>query len=177
MIFIVEQSGVPAVPIDAPDPTTALLSHLRAVDRLGRWNIEVLEDEHSACDYIVRNEEHGIKVRFSVRPRDNGRDENWKPRKVKQENQVSESSWVATLILCLLLTGVHRIYVGKTGTGVGLLVLNILAWCSVFGTEGDFAFVILAIPVLVWFVIDLVNILRGEFTDKQGYRIKDKSVR
>lgn len=149
MTFTIEQSGVPAVPVDASDPTTALLSHLKAVDRLGRWNIEVIEDEHSACDYIVRNEEHGIRVRFSVRPRDDGKDENWEPRKVKQEDRVSKSSWVATLILCLLLTGVHRIYVGKTGTGVVLLVLNILAWCSVFGSEDGFAFVILAIPVLV----------------------------
>ncbi|MCY4674071.1 MAG: TM2 domain-containing protein [Bacteroidetes bacterium] len=173
---MIEQSGIPAIPIDAPDPTTALLSHLRAWDRTGQLNIEVIEDEHSACDYIVRNEEHGIRVRFSVKPKNDGRENNQEPRSVDQEDQISRSSWVTTLILCLLLTGAHRIYVGKTGTGIVMLVLIVFAWCDVItmGMGGGAASLIIIIPLLIWSVIDLVKILRGEFTDKHGNRIREK---
>jgi TM2 domain-containing membrane protein YozV len=66
----------------------------------------------------------------------------------------SEKSFVATLILCLLLggLGVHRFYVGKIGTGI--------IWLLTFGFLG--------IGVLV----DLIIIAVQNFKDKEGKVIK-----
>jgi len=75
----------------------------------------------------------------------------------KMENQIKgEKAFVPTLLLCLLLggLGVHRFYVGKIGTGVlQLLTLGGLG---------------------IWVLIDLVMIVTGKFTDKQGFVVRNK---
>jgi TM2 domain-containing membrane protein YozV len=65
--------------------------------------------------------------------------------------QTGQKSWVVTLVLCLFLgmLGAHRFYTGKIGTGI----VQILTLGGFFG---------------IWVLIDLVMILIGKFTDKDG---------
>jgi TM2 domain-containing membrane protein YozV len=62
----------------------------------------------------------------------------------------SPKTRLVALLLCFLfgMIGVHRFYVGKIGTGI----LQIL-------TLGGFG---------IWVLVDLIMIIVGSFTDKQG---------
>ena len=65
--------------------------------------------------------------------------------------EVSEKKRLVALLLCFFLgaLGIHRFYVGKIGTGI----LQIVTICGFFG---------------IWVLIDLIMIIVGKFTDKQG---------
>ncbi len=67
---------------------------------------------------------------------------------------MSEKSFVATLVLSILLggLGVHRFYVGKIGTGIVMLLT--------FGGLG------------IWTLIDVIIIAVGNFKDSNGLPIK-----
>jgi TM2 domain-containing membrane protein YozV len=67
---------------------------------------------------------------------------------------MSDKSFVATLLLCFFLgsLGIHRFYAGKIGTGI-LMVFTL-------GGLG------------IWTLIDLIMIIVGKFTDKDGNLIK-----
>lgn len=69
---------------------------------------------------------------------------------------LSEKDWMVTLLLCLLCggIGVHRYYVGKIGTGI-LYTLTL----GLFG---------------IGYLVDLIMIVTGKFTDKNGNYIKKK---
>lgn len=72
----------------------------------------------------------------------------------EQSTEKSPKSWIAALLLCFFLgsLGVHRFYVGKVGTGILMLVT--------LGALG------------VWTLIDLIVIIIGKFSDKQGLALK-----
>lgn len=62
----------------------------------------------------------------------------------------TDNTWLVTLLLCLFVgfLGIHRFYVGKSGTGF----LQII-------TFGGFG---------IWVLIDLIMIVMGKFTNKEG---------
>ena len=70
------------------------------------------------------------------------------------ESGNSEKSFVATLILCILLgwLGVHRFYVGKIWTGILMLL-----------TLGGLG---------IWQLVDLIVIAVQKFKDSKGLLIK-----
>ena len=81
------------------------------------------------------------------------------PKPAEAEGQPSDRSdkdWLTTLLLFLFLggIGVHRFYVGKTGTGI--------LYIFTFGLFG------------IGVIIDFIKILTGKFTDKQGLPVKRK---
>lgn len=64
-----------------------------------------------------------------------------------------QRNWLTTLLLCIFLGGLggHRFYAGKIGTAILMLV-----------TAGGCG---------IWTLIDLVMIIMGKFTDKDGNAI------
>lgn len=68
---------------------------------------------------------------------------------------MTDKRLLPALLLCLLLPGLgaHRFYVGKIGTGILYLVT-----CSGLG---------------IWWIVDLILIVSGSFTDSDGNRITE----
>lgn len=68
--------------------------------------------------------------------------------------QTGQKSWLVALLLCLFvgMLGAHRFYVGKVGTGIA----QILTIGGFFG---------------IWVFIDLIMILIGKFSDKDGHAL------
>ncbi len=63
-------------------------------------------------------------------------------------------TWIVAILLCLVLGpfGAHRFYLGKIGTGVLMLL-----------TFGGFG---------IWLIVDLILLILGKFTDKDGYYVR-----
>lgn len=74
---------------------------------------------------------------------------------------VEEKKFVTAILLCFFLGGfgAHRFYVGKQGTAIAML-------CLCLG--GFLTFGITSIVVSVWVLIDLVQIILGNFKTADG---------
>lgn len=72
------------------------------------------------------------------------------------KQQMPERSRIAALLLALFLgnLGLHRFYLGLTGTAVFQLVLSLT--------------VVLAPIATIWAVVDLIMIIAGSFKDGEG---------
>ena len=77
---------------------------------------------------------------------------------IKEEPKVqkTDKEWLVVLLLCFFLGsfGIHRFYVGKTGTAI----LQLLT-CGGCG---------------IWALIDFIMIIVGKFTDADGNVIKNE---
>lgn len=69
-------------------------------------------------------------------------------------NKSVNTKWLATLLLCWILGvfGVHRFYLGRVGTGILMLI-----------TIGGLG---------IWYLIDLILVITGNFRDENGQQIK-----
>jgi TM2 domain-containing membrane protein YozV len=77
------------------------------------------------------------------------------------------------LIVALLLwffvgtLGVHRMYLGHTGSGVAMLLLSLVGWTTVWFCIG---FVPL-IAVSIWWLIDVFLLVTGALAPTDGTRL------
>jgi hypothetical protein len=76
------------------------------------------------------------------------------------EGEISDRQVLVAFLLAFFLGmfGVHRFYVGKTGSGIAMVILTV----TVVG----------AIVTAIWHVVDWIIILCGEFTDVEGRKVR-----
>ena len=76
-----------------------------------------------------------------------------KEKLLDSSTKTSSIDWLALFLLTFFVgvLGVHRFYVGKIGTGVLMLI-----------TLGGLG---------VWFLVDLILVVTGQFTNKEGQKI------
>jgi TM2 domain-containing membrane protein YozV len=75
--------------------------------------------------------------------------------------ETSEKSRLVAFLLSFFLGvwGVHRFYVGKSGSGIAMLLISL-------------TFIGLAVT-LIWNLVDDIMILTGNFTDGEGKKVSD----
>ncbi|WP_139413073.1 TM2 domain-containing protein [Bartonella mastomydis] len=82
----------------------------------------------------------------------------------------SQQSKVTLAVVCFFLggLGIHRFMVGKVGTGIALLLINIISWITIPFFVGLLGLFLIVTP---WVLIDFIVILTGNFKDKDGHKI------
>lgn len=85
------------------------------------------------------------------------------------QSTISEKSKVVAAVLCFFLGafGIHRFYLGKTGSAVAMLILNIVGWLTV----GIFVGIFFLAIVGVWDVVDFFRILFNSLVDAEGRKL------
>ncbi len=87
---------------------------------------------------------------------------------------VSPKSRLTATLLCSLLGallfifGIHRLYLGKTGTGAAMLILAILGWVTWWIYGLGFLFWAIA---GIWQIVDFILIVSGSMTDGDGRKL------
>lgn len=87
---------------------------------------------------------------------ENSTQERWNAKQIA--GVFSKRDWLVALLLSIFLgvLGVDRFYLGKVGTGIVKLLLNL----ATFFTFG-----------LIWVVIDIILIATKKLTDKEGLKL------
>ncbi|MCX8650127.1 TM2 domain-containing protein [Gilliamella sp. B2776] len=82
----------------------------------------------------------------------------------KSEFVGSNRSVVVTLLLWFFFGtfGVYRMYLGKVGTGILMLVLTIIGFITIPIIIG----ILILIGLFIWWIIDLVSILKSPKINK-----------
>lgn len=71
---------------------------------------------------------------------------------------------IITLLLCIFLgtLGIHRFYVGKTGSAIAMLLITVLL-----------GWILIGVAITgIWSFIDLITIICGNFEDGNGNKIR-----
>ncbi len=86
---------------------------------------------------------------------------------VGQETAVSPKSRLATTLLAFFLgsAGIHRFYLGKIRTAIGMLVLFIVGASTKEIIGIGYIFLI---PVWIWALVDFIYAVAGKMKDKEG---------
>ena len=91
-------------------------------------------------------------------------------------NQGTKRNWLTALILCWFLGffGVHRMYVGKIGSGFLMLYATIVSACIIYM---DLVLGLIAFTAVGAFVVnDFLRIATKTFKDCQGNYIEEDGV-
>tara|TARA_B100000242_G_scaffold209387_1_gene152125 strand:- start:5761 stop:5982 length:222 start_codon:yes stop_codon:yes gene_type:complete len=69
-----------------------------------------------------------------------------------ETSNISEKSFLVTLLLCIFTGFGHKFYIGRPGSAFGM-----------FFTAAGLG---------IWYIYDIINIARGEMVDGSGKKIK-----
>ena len=85
--------------------------------------------------------------------------------------EISDKSRLAVVLLAWFLGtfGLHRFYLGKTGTGLVILILGIIGWSTTWMLGFGYLFLVAA---GIWVTIDFIMALLGVMKDKDDRPIK-----
>jgi len=82
-------------------------------------------------------------------------------------------SKVAAVLLCILplfflALPVHRLYMGRVGSGVAQILIGVSFWLTIWFFVGLVPWA----AIWVWGIIDMILILTGSLKDGNGYPLK-----
>ncbi len=90
------------------------------------------------------------------------------------ETHISKEKKLTLLLLCWLFgfLSIHRFYTGKYLTG-GLQLLMLVSAVVLGVLEFEIFWPIPAFVLILWLIVDILRIIMGKFTDKEGKPIID----